>query len=136
VDVDLFRKSSLGDSNLCCHDIGSSVHMNQQWRLNLLENNIHKSAMAVQFSRNHKALPNSTSPQNQQEATRTAPEVLWCIFLYEVTANDDQQRRQDEPIPQHRQQTLASAKSNKDQQRVARRTNGIKCPPLSVGLYL
>lgn len=75
--------------------------------------------MAGPSSRNQKALLISPSPQKQQEAIRI--QVLWCISLYKVTISNDHQRRQ-EPMSQHHQWSPVSAKSNKDQQRVARQT--------------
>ena len=45
----------------------------------------------------------SANQQKQQDATRTSPEVLWCVSLYKVTTNNDQWRRQGEPMPQHHQ---------------------------------
>jgi hypothetical protein len=55
--------------------------------------------MTAQSKRNLETLPSSPTPPEQQEAATTPPEVLWCISLYKVRSNDDQQRRQGEPIP-------------------------------------
>jgi hypothetical protein len=46
-----------GRSDLGCQDIGSSVHTNQPWSLDPLENIIHESAMAVRSRRRLEALP-------------------------------------------------------------------------------
>ena len=67
-------------SNLCCQNICSSVHTNQQLQINPLANTIHEPAMAgllntIQESvtagqsiRNHKDLPIPPSPGKWQEA--------------------------------------------------------------------
>jgi hypothetical protein len=59
------------ESNLCFHDISSSVHTNQQWQLDPLANTIHKPAMAVQSKRNSEALPICLSTQKWQEDATT-----------------------------------------------------------------
>ena len=110
-----------GSSNLHHQDTSSSVHMNQQ--LDLLMNSIHKSPTAVQSRRKLKALPISLSPQKWQEAAGISQGVLWCVSLIEVMTNDDLQRRQGEPMPQHCQWRPTSAKPNKGQKRVARWTS-------------
>jgi hypothetical protein len=54
--------------------------------------------MVVWFRRNHKPLSIGPSLWKQQEAGIWR-EILWCIFLYEVTRNDEQWRRQGKPMP-------------------------------------
>jgi len=49
------------------------------------QTNILESAMAVLYRRNLKALPTGPSQQKSQE-------VLWCVSLYEVMTDKDQQR--------------------------------------------
>jgi hypothetical protein len=73
--VDLFINSSLGWIKFC-QDISSLVHSNQQWLLDAAE--------TVRLV--------SLSPQKWQEATRTSSDGLWCISLYRVMTNEDQQR--------------------------------------------
>jgi hypothetical protein len=73
--------------------------------------------------RNHEALPISTSPRKWQEAARKPPEVLWCVFLQGVMTREDQQRKQGEPVQEHRQRRPASVKPCGGQQSVARWTN-------------
>ena len=58
-----------------CQNISSSVHTKQQWQLDPLTNSIHESTTSV-----WEALPMGLSPWKQQEAARTAPEVLWWRF--------------------------------------------------------
>ena len=74
LEIDLWS-----EPNLPCQDIRSLVHKNQQLQLEPLANTIYESAMAVGSRRN-------------LDATRTPPEVLWCVSLYEVMTNNDQQR--------------------------------------------
>ena len=124
------------ESNMCCQDLCNSVHTNQQWQFDPLTNTIHASAMEVWSKRSQEALTISPSLQKQQEPSRIPPDVLWCVSLYEVMTNDDQWRRQGEPMPQHHQwrPMLAKSKSNQDEQRVASWTTYYH--PLSLGLYL
>jgi hypothetical protein len=88
-----------GDSKLHWQDISSSVYINQQWWPDPLTNTIHESAIAVPSRRNLEALPISPSPQKRQEAAATPTEILWRASLYGAATNNDQQRRQGEPIP-------------------------------------
>jgi hypothetical protein len=65
--------------------------------------------MVVLSSRNFKSLTIGLSPWKQQEANGMSWKVLWFLST-KVMTNNDQQRRQGEPMPQ--------------------------CCPLSAGLYL
>lgn len=94
-------------SNLYCQGISSSIHTNQQWKLNPLKNIIYKSGTAVQFRRNCEALPIGLSLQKLKHHQK----FFSVFFLYEVMANDDQKK-------------------------VARRTNTTQHRPPYVGLYL
>jgi hypothetical protein len=51
-----------GKPKLLCQDISGSVHTNQQWELNPLENTIHKPAKAVLSRRNRRVLAIGLSP--------------------------------------------------------------------------
>jgi hypothetical protein len=110
----------LGDSNLCCQDINSqipqihidsSIHsqtlfMNQQWQFDTEE--IARLCQLAQVNKSGKKLPEYYKK---------------CVSLYKVMISDGQQRRQGEPMLQHCPRRPASAKPNKDQQKVARRMN-------------
>jgi len=75
-----------------------------------LANTKHEPAAAAALSRRkHKAADRqeSMSPQKQQEAARTPPEVLWCISLYEITTREDQPRKQGKPMQEGHQQSPA-----------------------------
>jgi hypothetical protein len=63
-------------------------------------NTAHDSTVPFQSRRNCKALPNSPNVQKQEEAARTTPELLWCIFLFEVMTNTDQPSRKGKQMPQ------------------------------------
>ena len=82
------------ESNLCCQNICSSVHMNQQRQRQLdpLANSIHKSATTVQSRSNCESLTTGPRPQKLQEAIRTPPEVFGAFSLHENMTGDDQQR--------------------------------------------
>lgn len=74
--------------------------------------------------------PMSTSPQKQEEAGGTPPEVLWCISLYEVITSKDQPRKQGKPMQQCHWWRPDSAKPKEDQQRVPRQNqckNTVHC---------
>jgi len=78
------------ESNLCCQDISRSAHTNQQQQPDPLTNTIHKSTTAGQPSRNCK-----DSRPESEETTRSCwnpTDIFWCVSLYEVTTNNDQQR--------------------------------------------
>ena len=79
-------------SNLCCQDISSSVHRNQQLKLEPLADTLHESATAVQSRRNPEALPIDLSLRMWQEAAGISRGVLWQVTLYEVMTSEDQQR--------------------------------------------
>lgn len=49
-----------------------------------------ESAAVVQFRRNHKVSPISTSLLKQQEAARTPLSVLWCIAMISEESKVDQ----------------------------------------------
>ena len=87
-----------GSPNLRCQDISSSVHMNQQSELNPLTNTIHESARAAQSRRNHEALP--TGQRGSIKKMPDSHEKLFgaFFFLCKVMTNDDQRRRQGEPV--------------------------------------
>ena len=89
-----------GELNLNYQDVSSSVHTNQQQQLDPLTTPFMNQQQQSDPA-DCKSLSINLSLQKQQEAARTPPEVLWCVSLYEVRANDDQQRRQSEPVPQH-----------------------------------
>jgi hypothetical protein len=38
------------------------------------------------------------SQLKRQKAASTPPEILWCVSLYKVTTNKDQQRKQGKPM--------------------------------------
>ena len=101
-EVDLFRHcflEQIQSASSGCQQFSS--HKSVVAGCDPLANTIHESATAVQSRRNFEIAPISLSLQKQEEDARTSPEVLWCIFLYEIMTNDDQQRGQSEPMPQH-----------------------------------
>jgi len=80
-----------GETNLCCQGINSLVHTNQQRWLDLLAN-----TQQGQFDPEEATICKSAWVWG---SSKKQPEVLWCVSLYRVTANYDQQKRQGEPTP-------------------------------------
>ena len=70
-----------GESNLCCQISAVLFTWISSGSFEPLANTIQESATALSSRRNCEALPNSRCLQEWQEATRTPPEVLWCVFL-------------------------------------------------------
>lgn len=86
--MDLFRNSSFGGGyNLCCQEVSSSVHTNQQQQLDPEETA--RPCQSLSLQRNGKKPPGYH-------------EKFFGAFLsMKSPTNDDQLRRQGEPMLRH-----------------------------------